>query len=153
MCSTLLNQSNPGMLTSPMAEYFKPSKTYYFDSINQLFKEQLYSSVVYLGEIALNLTDKLKDVLTEAQQVHVLILMGDSTYNMHEFTRAEAFYRRALQMYKYLSKSQQVKEQLPDDCSIGKCLKIQKSYMQILHDSFKTKLRDCNGFNVCNFQI
>lgn len=119
MCSTLLNQSNPGMLTSPMAEYFKPSKTYYFDSINQLFKEQLYSSVVYLGEIALNLTDKLKDVLTEAQQVHVLILMGDSTYNMHEFTRAEAFYRRALQMYKYLSKSQQVKEQLPDDCSIG----------------------------------
>lgn len=122
MCSTLLNQSNPGMLTSPMAEYFKPSKTYYIDSINQLFKEQLYSSVVYLGEIALNLTEKLKDVLTEAQQVHVLILMGDSTYNMHEFTRAESFYRRALQMYKYLSKCQQIKDQLPDDCSIGKKL-------------------------------
>ncbi|CAL8101568.1 unnamed protein product [Orchesella dallaii] len=119
MCSTLLNQSNPGMLTSPMAEYFKYSKTYYIDNINHLFKEQLYSSVVCLGEIALNLTEKLKDVLTEPQQVHVLILMGDSTFHLHEFTRAESFYRRALQMFKYLSKSQQAKDQLPDDCSIG----------------------------------
>lgn len=122
MCSTLLNQSNPGMLTSPMAEYFKPSKTYYIDQINQLFKDQLYSSVLYLGELALNLTEKLKDVLTEAQQLHVLILMGDSTFNMYEFPRAETFYRRALQMYKYLSKCQNLKEQLPEDCSIGMVL-------------------------------
>jgi hypothetical protein len=46
MFSTLLNQSNPGMLGSPMSEYFKTDKTYYITQVQYMFKEQLYSSVL-----------------------------------------------------------------------------------------------------------
>jgi hypothetical protein len=54
--------------------------------------------------------------------VSLLIMLGDSAYFTYDYLLAESYYRKALQLYKSLSKSiPNLKEALPEDCSNGRC--------------------------------
>jgi len=69
----------------------------------------------------LSLAERIEDIITPVQNVEILIFCGDSAYGLEEYPRAENFYRRALQCYKYLLKSQPlIKDFLPEDCSNSK---------------------------------
>jgi hypothetical protein len=60
--------------------------------------------------------EKFGDIVTETQQISILIMCGDSAYFIQDYVRAESFYRRALQLYKSLSKGlTNLKEFLPED--------------------------------------
>ncbi|XP_021945689.1 anaphase-promoting complex subunit 7 isoform X1 [Folsomia candida] len=100
------------MMATP--EFLKPSKTFYLDQIMVMFKEQLYSSVLSFGSVALNLGERYPENVSETQQVTILIMCGDSAYFTHDYARAESYYRKALQLYKSLSKGLP-KECIPED--------------------------------------
>lgn len=66
--------------------------------------------------MALNLGDKFSDIVSETQQITLLIMCGDSAYFTQDYVRAESYYRKALQLYKSLSKGvPNLKECLPED--------------------------------------
>ncbi|XP_021959709.2 anaphase-promoting complex subunit 7 isoform X1 [Folsomia candida] len=98
-----------------MMAFLKSSKTFYLDQITVMFKEQLYSSVLSFGSVALNLGERYPEHVSEAQQVTILIMCGDSAYFTHDYVQAESFYRKALQLGKSLSKGSTSKECVPED--------------------------------------
>ena len=60
-----------------------------FEQFRKLHESKLYEDVRMLGSMLLTMTDHSPDLLTVPMKFHLLILYGDSLYELGEYKKAE----------------------------------------------------------------
>ncbi|XP_014206498.1 anaphase-promoting complex subunit 7 [Copidosoma floridanum] len=77
----------------------------FFDQIQHLYDQALYSNVISLANLVLSLSDHNNEILPACTKFLVYVYCADSHFYLGKFKRAESLYKKSLQVRKCLLKS------------------------------------------------
>ncbi|CAL1287882.1 unnamed protein product [Larinioides sclopetarius] len=77
----------------------------FYDQLKMLYDQGLYSNVSSLANMILTVSESTPDLLTFSTKYQTYVYYADSLLNLKEFKKAEAMYKKALQLKKSLAKT------------------------------------------------